>query len=217
MSTAPTPADIIKQAFSDCPQRTYKKGEIMVFAGETPDYIMYITAGRVRQYDVSYRGEEVAVNIFKPPAFFPMSWALNKSQNRFFYKAESDVTVHLVPHEKAVKLLQQNPDITLDLLSRIYRGMDGLLGRMVQLMAGNAKSRVMYELSMECSRFGDPRQSEPQQLHITEIDIAARSGLSRETVSREMRKLKEQGLVTIEQRRIIIQNIAAINHAISST
>ena len=42
--------------------------------------------------------------------------------------------------------LQANPDVVYDLLTRLYRGLDGLLGRMSQLMAGSAKSRLMYEL-----------------------------------------------------------------------
>ncbi len=80
----------IDQFFRTYPQRSYPKGQILVFAGEEPEHVFYITKGRVRQYDVSYRGEEVIVNVFKPPAFFPMSWAINKTPNKYFFKTETD-------------------------------------------------------------------------------------------------------------------------------
>ena len=41
-----------------------------------------------------------------------------------------------------------------DGLSRLYTGMEGLLGRIVQLMSGGARSRLLYELAVKCRRFG---------------------------------------------------------------
>ena len=80
-------------AFSAFPKREYPKGQILVFADESPENIFYIVEGQVRKYDVSYRGDEVVINIFKPPAYFPMSWAINRTPNKYFYKAET--IIHL--------------------------------------------------------------------------------------------------------------------------
>ena len=77
-------------------------------------------------------------------------------------------------------------------------------------MSGNAKSRLLYELIVECRRFGVVDEEGNYSLSINESDIAARSGMSRETVSREMRKLKEQGLVNIRRRVIQIQDLQAL-------
>ena len=63
--------DKINQHFSQFPRREYPKGQILVFANENPDNIFYIVEGRVRKYDISYRGDEVIINIFKPPAPTP--------------------------------------------------------------------------------------------------------------------------------------------------
>jgi hypothetical protein len=73
----------------------------------------------VCKYDVSYRGEEVVVNIFKDRAFFPMSWPINKSKNSYFYKTETETELHIVPAEDALQFIKENPDVMLDLLSRL--------------------------------------------------------------------------------------------------
>lgn len=207
-------AEKVDQYFSKYPKRSYPKGQILVFADESPEHIYYIVKGSVRKYDVSYRGDEVVVNVFKPPSFFPMSWAVNNSPNKYFYKAETETELHIVPTSDALKFIKDNPDVMLDLLSRLYRGMDGLLGRMVHLMSGSAKSRLLYELVIECHRFGKKTSGGGVQLSISEGDLAGRSGLSRETVSREIHKLKGQNLVSIKRSGIVVNDLQAIEKMI---
>jgi CRP-like cAMP-binding protein len=213
----PTPvADKVYENFSLYPKRVYPKGHILVFADESPEHIFYIVKGRVRKYDVSYRGDEVIVNIFQPPAYFPMSWVINKTPNSYFYKTEEETEVHLVPAEKALEFLQANPDVVLDLLSRVYKGMDGLLGRVVHLMSGTARSRLIYELIIECRRFGVTKNNKNYNLTTNEVDLAARSGLSRETISREMQKLKHSGWIELTSKIITVTDISLLEQALGS-
>ncbi|HEX7633174.1 MAG TPA: Crp/Fnr family transcriptional regulator [Candidatus Saccharimonadales bacterium] len=211
----PPISDKIHEALSKYPRRVYPKGQILVFADESPEHIFYIVKGKVIKYDVSYRGDEVIVNVFKPPAFFPMSWAINKSPNKYFYKTDEPTELHIVPAQAATDFLQANPDVMYDLLSRLYRGMDGLLGRVVHLMSGTAKSRLMYELLIESRRFGEKQADGSYKLSTNELDIAGRAGMSRETVSREMRKLKSSKLVRIEKGRIIVNDLSALEAALT--
>lgn len=139
-----------------------------------------------------------------------MSLAINKTPNPYVYEAETDIDVRQAPVEDAVKFLKDNPDVTFDLLSRVYRGTDGLLGRMAHLMASSAKSRLMYELIIEAQRFGAKQDDNSHILTIHEKDLAARAGLSRETVSREMTKLKDKNLVEITNKTIIVKDLIAL-------
>lgn len=207
-------ADKIHRTLSQYPKRQYPKGQIIVFADESPEHIFYIVKGKVIKYDVSYRGDEVIVNVFKPPAFFPISWAVNGSHNSYFYKTDDETELHIVPAADIVSFLKDNPDVMYDLIQRIYRGTDGMLARMVQLMSGTAKSRLLYELLIEARRFGEKQKGGSHKLKISESDLAARAGLSRETVSREMQGLKDQGLAAIDQHYIIVESIKAIEKAL---
>ncbi len=209
--------DKIDSQLSKYPKRQYPKDQIIVFAGEEPSHIFYITSGKVIQYDVSYRGDEVIVNVFKAPAFFPLSWAINGTHNSYFYKTEEDSEVHLVPPEKALEFLKSNPDVMFDLISRIYRGVDGLLSRQVQLMSGSAKTRILHEILIEARRFAAEQSDGTRKLKINESDLASRAGLSRETVNREMRKIKRVGMVRIEKNTIIVPDLAALEKTIGQT
>lgn len=207
----------VREYFSQFPHRSYPKGQILVFADENPDHIFYLVTGKVRKYDVSYRGDELVVNVFKPGAFFPMSWAINRTGNKFFYKTEEETELHVVPADKALEFLQANPDVMLDLLSRLYRGMEGVLGRLVHLMSGTARSRLLYELIIECRRFGKADANGVYRLAVSEVDLAAHAGLSRETVSREIQKLKDVGLISLDGKTLQVHDTAALERLLGSS
>ncbi len=197
----------IESFFAKYPVRSYSKGQILVMAGDEAGYVYNLVEGKVKQYDVTYRGDEVILNIFKPPAFFPMSLAINKVENPYIYEADTALKLHQAPADEAVEFIKDNPDVMFDLLSRVYRGADGLLGRMAHLMGSSAKSRLIYELLLEARRFGKPGKDESCTIDISETDLGARAGLSRETVSRELHKLKTEKLVTLSPKHIGITSL----------
>jgi CRP-like cAMP-binding protein len=210
--------DVLNQIdhfFSGYPKRSYPKGQILVFAGEKPTHIFYIKRGRVRKYDVSYRGDEVIVNVFKPPAFFEVDWALNHTFNKYFFKTETSSDFHIAPLNDINKLLNDNPKVTLDLIKRVYRGVEGIQGRLVHLMSGTAKSRLIYEILIECKRFSNIEEDGSYKLDITEADIAARTGLSRETVSRELQSIKKEGIIKSSSRGVIVKDIKILENKIN--
>lgn len=207
---------LVADFFAHYPTRSYPKDQIIIFSGEIPDKIFYIVSGKVCMYDITYRGDEIITNIYKHPAFFPMSLALNDSQNPFFYKAEIDTLVRYAPAKDVVAFLLRNPRALMDLVGRLYSGMDGLMGRIVQLMAGTAQTRLIYELVVECKRFGKAVEDGGYSLDIHERHIASRSGLSRETVSRGMKRLKQAGLITIDPSGIIVKDISGLSDLLVS-
>lgn len=185
----------IETFFSSYPVRHFKKGQILVYGGEQPGHVFYLVSGKVRQYDINDKGNEVVVNVFKPPAFFPMSWAINKSHNYYFFETTEPVSLHQAPPDDVITFLKENPDVSFDLLSRLYSGVDGLQRRMAHLMGGSARNRTIFELITECVRFGASQKDGSQVISINERELAERTGLSRETVSRELAKLKAKNLV----------------------
>lgn len=199
----------IEEFFDKYRSRKYAKGQILILNGDDTSYVYHLLSGKVKQYDVTYRGDEIILNVFKPPAFFPMSLAVNGGTSPYIYEADSDVEIRQAPVDDVVAFVKANPDVLYDLLSRVYRGVDGLIGRMAFLMASSAKSRLMYELLIEARRFGTMNEDGSCLLQISEKDLGARAGLSRETISREINKLKKENLITIDK-DILIKSVTAL-------
>jgi CRP-like cAMP-binding protein len=197
----------ITEFFKSYPLRTFEKRQLLVRAEESLPGVFYIVEGRVSQYDITPSGNEVVVNVFKPGAFFPMSWAINNTPNHYFFEASAQVTAHVAPPADAVQFLKDNPDVTFDLLGRVYRGVDGVLRRMAHLMGGDAKSRLLFELLNAANRFGEVQPDGSIHVTLKESDVARHSGLARETVNRTMQALKAAGLVEVTRGGIAIKDI----------
>ena len=143
--------DKINDFFLKYPLRVFKKGHILIYKDDTPNGVYRLEKGRVRQYDITNNGDEVVVNMHRPPTFFPMSWALNGSENHFFYEAATDIEVRVAPKADVVQFLKLNPGIIMYLLGKLYAGIDDFSRHKFYMMKGSAHSRTIMELIM-CSK-----------------------------------------------------------------
>lgn len=194
--------------FKKYKNQKYKKGEILVRADDDPAGIFYLVEGVVRRYSISPQGEELTLNVYKPVSFFPMDWAINNTSSHHYYEAMTSVEIFRAPKEETLQFFKENNDVVLDLISRVYHGLDGYMMRMEYLMVGNAKARLITELLIFARRFGKPRGNKVVvNLKLTEKDLASQSGIARETVSRELQKLKKAGLIVFEKNQLIVNDL----------
>ena len=201
-------AEEIEKFFTQFRFQKYKKGEILIQAEQDPGSIFYLKSGLVKHYAISKKGDELVLNIYTPVAFFPMTWAINQSPNHYYWEAVSDVEVWKAPADEVVTFVKENPDVLFDLLSRVYRGTDGLITRMAYLMSGSAYTRLITELIIHAKRFGKKEENGMLvTIEIAEKDLATRAGMTRETISREMKNLKDKGLVSFQKNLLIVHNI----------
>lgn len=194
--------------FVDYKIKKYKKREILISPDQEPKGLFYLKEGSVRQYTVSQTGEELTINIFKPISFFPMGWVLNNTTPSHYFEAMIPVTVQVAPKEEFLKFIQKEQSILLDLLKRIYKGLEGFFMRMEYLMGGKASSRLITELLIYAKRFGQKEKDGILiKLKLTEKDLAAQTGIARETVSRQLHILIEKKLITYDRGSLVINNL----------
>lgn len=198
--------DKLHEHFGKSDTKSFAKGTIITQANRDPEGVSFIVDGIVEQYDITPEGNKVTVNLFKPGAFFPMSWAINKTPNTYFFAALTDAKLQQANTDQTVKFLIDNPDVLMNLLSRVYRGTDALLKRLVLAINGAATNRLIFELLIESYRFGNIIDDRSVQINISRNSLAARSGLARETVSRELHKLDKLGLIYLTKQKIIVRN-----------
>lgn len=191
--------ETVRHFFASGVRRELSSGEVLLLpdmAGPVP--ISYLTKGRVLQYGIDDEGNRSIVNIFKPGAFFPLPVAINNAPVTYFFEADTDVEVRQVNAAEVRAFLRREPEVMFDVLSRMYRGIDGVLGRMTQLLSGDAKSRILYELTILSQRFGVPVK-DGIEVAVTAGKLAEMTGLTRETVSRTLKSLQGAGAVYLRR------------------
>jgi CRP/FNR family transcriptional regulator len=194
--------------------KKYTKGEILIRADENPSGVLYLTKGHVKVYCISEKGDEIILNSFQPISFFPMSWAINDVPNSYFYEALDEVSLYQAPKNEVLTFLKKNPDVLFDLLRRVFIGVDGILMRMTYLMGGTAYTRLITEIIIAAKRFGT-QDDHGTVVNISEKDLALQTGLTRETVSREMGVLKKKGLVSFNKKVLKVFDMKKLSAELS--
>lgn len=189
----------------------FEKKTLLIRAGESPRGIFYLTRGNVRQYIISREGEEMTLNIYKPFSFFPMAWAVNAYANTYYFEAMNSVETWIAPKNAVLQFIKSHPAVLFDLLQRLFIGLDGMFSRLEHLMSGDATQKLITILVICTQRFGVTEKGKSPiriSLKLTHQDIASLTGLSRETVSREMMSLKQKKLIHYNSTSIKVYNAA---------
>ncbi|OGE32277.1 hypothetical protein A3C99_03390 [Candidatus Daviesbacteria bacterium RIFCSPHIGHO2_02_FULL_37_9] len=193
----------------------YKRGDIILSPGQVPPGVYFLKRGYTRLYSVSQEGEDLTMIIYKPNDFFPFMWTINQTPNIYYLEALTNTELGIAPRKEFLAFLKENVDLAYELTSRILLRFEGLLERMEHLVFGNAYNKVAMVLSLSAQRFG--KKQEDNSIHIplplTHKDIASLTGLTRETVSIEMKKLEREGIITHTGRQLTVCSLPKVKHA----
>lgn len=204
----------MKTFFSGHRLSVYKKREILLRPDDTPTGVYYVKKGYIRLYSLSAEGQEFTLIIFQPGDVFPLMWAVNDTPNKQYLEALTTVEVWKAPREELLTFLQANPAMFSVLTSKILLRFNGLLERMEYLIFGDAYAKVASILSICADRFGEKEGSKIKiKVPLTHKDIASLIGVTRETVSIEMKKLEDTSVVVRQKGLLLITDNKKLHKA----
>ncbi len=202
--------------FSQYPVKQYNKGQLLIYAHEDPSGVFYLESGSVRKYDIGHEGDEVVLNVFTSKIFFPISWAINKTPNGYFFEAATPIEVRRAPVDAFNAFLHANPSIVFSLLKKVYKGLEDAQHRTVLLMDGDAHDRLLFELFIEARRSGQMQSDGSCVINVSLADLAQRAGLTRETISRELGKIiQSHELISRQNRSLVISDLRALKEQLN--
>jgi CRP-like cAMP-binding protein len=199
--------------FDKLPQISFSKNEIIVKPGKIDDDVYYLEKGYVRLYTYSPQGQELTIAIFKGPTYFPLSWSPSDNQVRYYYQAMNPIKMRKVSLEQMTETVTRYPELGVALLLKARDRIGLLMQRFESMMMGTAKERIISFLLTSIEHFSKLDDG----VYILELpfshkDIAAFTGLTRETVSTEMVKLKRNGCVQYVNRYITVSSIEKLKN-----
>lgn len=191
------------------PTTQFEKGTTILLREETPDIVYGIKSGFVKGYDIDASGSEQLVWLGTKGDFFPVVWAFSLAQNaQYFFSAFSDVTVYKISREAFLNFLERNHSALFEITQRLVVRFGDATRHINATEKTKAEEKIVHTLYFLSLRFGhlsDPNGNEREvDLPITHQDIASLLGLTRETVTTELKKLKDAGLIYYDKSRFVI-------------
>lgn len=205
--------NLLKKFFEDYRTFVYKPGETIIQPGEKLTTIHYLEIGYVSQQIISENGEDFILNIFKPGSYFPISLVIQGLENEYFYESLTEVKVKKAPIKEVLLFLKNNPAAMEELLLRLSAGLNMLATRTEALVFGDAGRKVAATLYFTAQRFGKNKDNKLIiSFPLTHKRIATMTGITRETVSIEMSKLKKKKIIDYKGKQVSILDIKQLHH-----
>ncbi len=187
-----------------CTERQYRKGATIFSKGDPAHSLYIVKDGRVRIISLSDNGTESIVHILSQGAIFG-ELLLSEEKRAFTAVARTNALVTIISKASLEELLASIPAISknfIRLLSNRLAKVEKVIGDFGHTWSYNRLSKVLLRL---CEEHG---QETPKgtviRLHLKHEDLANLIGTTRETVTTQMIRFRRMGLVTLQDRFLVV-------------
>jgi len=181
--------EIMKMARST----SYKKGEIIYYAGEESDSLYIVGRGKIRIYRLSESGKEQLVRILSPGDFTGELALFNQSIHDSYAEAMEKTNVCTIKGSDIQKILLKYPSIALKILGEFSRRLE----KSEKQTTLFATEKVERRIAIFLSEYIDNNEGESMEvtLPMSKKDLASYLGTTPETISRKLRSLEDEGYI----------------------
>ena len=181
--------------------RTYRKHTIILERGDESSSLYFIEKGKVKVFVADDEGKEVVLNTLGPGDYFGELALLGEIPRTASVISLEDTRCRILGRHDFLDLVRERPQIALNLIHHLVAQVDSLTDKVSTLALRDVYGRVVATL-MEQAREEDGRLITPP---LTQQEIAARVGASREMISRIFRELRQGGYIALDKKRVVIQ------------
>lgn len=184
-------------------KRKIDQGTSLVADSDTIDSYANVLAGVIKLTKTLSDGRQQIVGLQFAPDFLGRPF---KQESSITAEAATAVAICAFPKKSLDRMIEQSPELGHRLHLQALNELDEARDWMLTLGRKTASERVASFLHL-IARHGDPEAESNGEisfdLPLTRADIADFLGLTIETVSRQLTKLRKDGLITVENNRHI--------------
>ena len=188
--------------------RSFPVGAALFNEREPGDAVFVLMSGRVKLSCVTEAGREALLGIREPGDLIGEMSAIDGAPRSATAVALEPVEVLTVSREAFVGFLARTPGVALVLLRMIAPRLRDADRKRIEYLGQDSVGRVCSRLVELADRFGAPEGDGVHiELAITQEELAAWTGASREAVIRALRTLRELGWIETRRRGVSVLEI----------
>ncbi len=197
----------IENFFQKYPTITYKPKKV-IFGPNSPNlFLFYIQSGVVRLYTLHPNGEHLVVLWLKPGLLFPLSQIFIDSPSHFYFETATEVKLSRAPIEEFIDFLEKETDCLFYLNRLVLEKSLAISQRIELFLISNVEDRLRFLLVNLAKIFGETHNKKVLiNYPIHHSEMASWICSTRESVTRNLKELKKQSLISIEDQKITIND-----------
>jgi CRP/FNR family transcriptional regulator, cyclic AMP receptor protein len=209
------PERALEVAASVIQPRVYEPETVIFQEGDKGEALYILTEGMVKLSKVDLGGYEKTLTILQPPEFFGEMALLGNTTRSATAISLGRIQTYLLYADDFNKLIQTYPTVSLNLTTTLAQRLRGMDDEAQILSYKDAQGRVAFVL-LRLYRSGviELGNNGFALVKLTHQDLANLAGTSRETVTRALKVLENEGVIETKPKEIIITDIQGLEEVL---
>lgn len=183
--------------------RRYQKGEVIFSPSEKAEFFFILRRGKIKVFK-TLNGKEQIIKVFEKPALFGEAASFTGNNFPAWAEAIEDSEVFLILRKDLLNLLKEEPELGMNLMAVMAQRLFYLTALVESLSLKSALSKLS---SYILSKLGDR-----DEIDFSTGLAAMELGLTKETVSRTLSKLKALGVIEKRKSKVKVKNREALKN-----
>lgn len=190
--------------------KSLDKGDYLFHEGDRASGFYVVQRGAVNVHRVSAAGKEQVIHIFRAGDSFAEVALATETGYPADARAIEPTQVLLVQKDGILALLKRQPELALRMLGSMSSHLRVLVGQLEDLTLKDVETRLAHWLVKRCP---NPSADQPVRIElvITKRMLAAELGTVSETFSRTLAKFREQKLLNVKGKTIMVLSPAKLS------
>lgn len=199
--------DELKDIVQDMYEREVPNGQIIYTAQEYVCCTHILLEGEVTLYKTTADGKRIILDVLKPGAVFGnFGFDPNTEDSGHFAETTQSSYIVTLPEGFFIKLMKMRPDIAMHAFSLLTKRLTQYETQLKFLSMLGAKERILATVRLINEK--DDHSILPEILRkptkITHEKLANMTGLTRETVTKQLQKMISEGLINADKKHLRI-------------
>ncbi|WP_353683579.1 Crp/Fnr family transcriptional regulator [Thermodesulfovibrio sp. 3907-1M] len=188
--------------------QSFKKRQVIFYEGDSAEWFYILLKGKVKISKFSADGREIVLEIIDAPDFFGALAVIKNFPYPATAIAIENCEVGKVGRNIFLKVFNKYPGLNNKILHHITMRLRAGVESLKNLALEDVLSRIVYQILKLTTKYGK-KVSEGVliDLKLTKQEIAEMAGTTTETAIRIIGRLKKEGYIVEQNRKIIVKDI----------
>lgn len=180
----------------------YKKNENIYCEWETPNYLMCLLSGKVKIYKDGVGGRSQIIRVIKSHEYFAYRAYFAEENYVTAAAAFEPCTICLIPMPTIVKLIQENPELSMFFIKQLSKDLGISDERTVSLTQKHIRGRLAESLLFLKDTYGVEEDQCTLSIYLSREDLANLSNMTTSNAIRTLSNFAAEKLIIIDGRKI---------------
>lgn len=186
--------------------REFARGKVILHPDDPPGMVYLIKEGRVKVSRYSLDGREQILALLEPGNLFG-ELSLLGEREPVHVEAFEDTLLCTMPRAEFIALIRSQPELMLHMMKVLADRLRLAEEEIADLVFRPVPGRLASLLLRLAQAYGETDgRGLRLALRLTHHDMASMIGATRETVTSTVSRFREEGLIDIDQRKIVIRD-----------